>query len=47
MLEVQFAYTQGFGPPYRATGKYFMLNLRTKVQTPLPARFRPIDVWPH
>jgi hypothetical protein len=48
MLEVQFARnTQGVGPAYMATGKYFMLNLGTNVRTSLPARFRPIDVWPH
>lgn len=48
MLQVQFVRnTQGVGPAYMSTGKYFLLNLSTNVRTPMPARFRPIDVWPH
>jgi hypothetical protein len=38
--------TMGIGPPY-AVGPFFVFDLRTNVETPLPAGFRPIDIWPH
>jgi hypothetical protein len=48
MIEVHYALvSEGFGAPYYAPGQHFVLNLRTKVETALPASFQPIDVWPH
>jgi len=38
--------TMGIGPPY-TVGPFFVFDLRTNVETPLPAGFRPIDIWPH
>jgi len=34
------------GPPYIAD-RYFALNLTTNAETPMPAGFEPMDIWPH
>ena len=48
MIEVHYVLiTQGIGVGGYMPGRHFLLNLRTKVETPLPASFQPTDTWPH
>ena len=35
-----------FGPPFVSSG-YFLLNLSTNAETPLPGFVPPLDTWPH
>jgi hypothetical protein len=47
MIEMHYTLiTQGFGAPYYQSGRHYVLNVRTKVETALPASFQPTDIWP-
>jgi hypothetical protein len=46
MIEAYFIRNTQFGPPYAPTG-YFVLNLLTNREAPLPRILDPMDSWPH
>ena len=46
MIEVHYIRNTQFGPPYIPT-TYYVLNLLTNKETPLPGILMPMDNWPH
>jgi hypothetical protein len=47
LFEAEYARGQpGPGPPYSPTGRDFVFDLRTNVETPIAASIVPIDYWP-
>jgi len=47
MIGAQLVYTSSPLGPYYWPGRYFVLNLSSRVKTLLPTGFGPSDIWPH
>jgi hypothetical protein len=45
MIEAHFIHNTQYGPPYWASG-YYVLNLLTNKETPIPGVIGPLDIWP-